>query len=694
MSQPGDAFTLLESGTTRLHFKLAKALEDASSSRQQDDIVLDTVAQIRAQLASRSFSGDVSKLSSALLTLLHCLYHYPSSAAPISSAPRSMDVSFALLPTLQLLSLAADWKHLLLAHQLLPFLLPLTTSATRPVSVETVTAEAASEHWLETGSQSSASASTSSRPASSVARGQLTHRISASASHPGDGPHSATIPSQSIDDSSSLLLLNTFRANLTAAADQAQLASHPSTSRSSSRSRSGSPSASRSPTRIKSIRTPLQDAATVRKRFRTLASLRSLASGIPQGPAVLPSLASTLVALTRHPDSSIRSMTLNAMLKCASFTDGNQTDRDGQIEMLDAALTIVRLTLASTYAFSPGADLEEQQGMIVSEMERRVDSDPTVLRSCMRLVEHVRSTGLISWQEAACHAIEALQASRWAPMHLEIPSLQQQRITPTVIGRTEGIRAQTAARQRASLHTDHDYHGTYAPWLVEACLSSLTRSTSSIPETTSALVYEATSKELLATVLRIYNVASQGKAAALAICVSSARCIGALYQSAPWMLSSAAGPDGEMVALWSTVAAHIKSQLRSTNPNRKTAALLLLEALLPVGWAQSAAERRQEQTQDDGEDPIPSSSPLRMSEPEFEQLMALLADPDVSIRKRVVSLLHQVDPGLTALLPAQIETTVDSERPSTSGRSETDDGPSRPEDRRHPSRKLLYLEFS
>ncbi len=43
------------------------------------------------------------------------------------------------------------------------------------------------------------------------------------------------------------------------------------------------------------------------------------------------------------------------------------------------------------------------------------------------------------------------------------------------------------------------------------------------------------------------------------------------------------------------------------------------------------------------------------------QLMALLADPDSSIRNRALALLHQVDSGLTALLRAQLQAAVDSE---------------------------------
>lgn len=668
MSQSGESFTLLESGTSRLHFKLAKALEEAGSTRQQDAIIIDTIAQIRTQLSSRSFSSDASKLTSALLTLLHCLHHFPSSPASAVESPASIDISFALIPTLQLLSLATDWKHLLLAYQLLPFLLPRNAPKHSPS--DAANAESKKEEYQEheedligTESQISATASTSSRLPSSIVRGRSSRRPSNSASTRGGMLEAASLPSSGVDDSSSLLLLNTFRANLAAAADQAQQGLYRPDLSAPSRSRSRSPSASRSPSRHKPTSALPRDGSFVRIRFRALESLRSLATGTPHGPAVLPSLASTLVALTRHPDCAVRSMTLNAMLTCVCLSSSDQDDRDGQVEMLDAALTIVRLTLASTYAFSPGSDLEEQQGMILSEMERRVDTNPTVLRSCIRVVEHARATGLITDQEAACHAIEALQASRWAPMHLELPSLQQKHVASSVVVRTEGIRARAAARQRASLHVEHDYHGSYAPWLVAACLSSLAKSIESMLKSSSTQLDQATRKEILTTVLRFYNVASKGKAAALALCVAAARCIGVLHhktQSTNEELPKTDGsvqrshPDGETAALWSTMSEHIKFQLRSSNPNRKTAAVILLEALLPVGWAQATAGGTTEQQEDETHQ-TRAASPLEISEAEFGQLMQLLADPDLSIRKRVMLLLQKVDPSLAELLRAQVQ---------------------------------------
>ncbi|SPO25367.1 uncharacterized protein UTRI_03220_B [Ustilago trichophora] len=663
MSQSGESFTLLESGTSRLHFKLAKALEETGSTRQQDTIIIDTVAQIRTQLSSRSFSSDASKLASALLTLLHCLHHYPSSPASVEESPASIDISFALIPTLQLLSLATDWKHLLLAHQLLPFLLPRDTpnhspSDTASAESKKVENQEHSEDLIETESQTSATASTSSRPPSSIVRGRSSRHPTESASNRSGISAAASRPLSGVDDSSSLLLLNTFRANLATAADQAREGLRPA------RSRPRSPSDTRSPARTKPTSALPRDKSSLRSHFRALESLRSLATGTPRGPAVLPSLASTLVALTRHPDCAIRSMTLNAMLTCASLPSSDQSDRDGHAEMLDAALTIVRLTLASTYAFSPGSDLEEQQGMILSEMDRRVDTNPTVLRSCIRVVEHARAAGLITDQEAACHSIEALQASRWAPMHLELFALQQERLASSVVVRTEGIRARTAARQRASLHADHDYHGSYAPWLAEACLSSLTASIESMVNSSSTQLDDASRKQILTTVLRFYSVASQGKAAALALCVAAARCIGALHhktQSTNEELPETVGPtqrshqDRETAALWSTLSEHIKSQLRSSNPNRKTAAVILLEALLPVGWAQNPAGGIKEQQEEKETHQIGTASPLEISEAEFGQLMQLLADPDVSIRKRVMLLLQKVDPSLAELLRTKVQ---------------------------------------
>lgn len=678
MSQSGESFTLLESGTTRLHFKLAKALEDADSTHQQDLVILETVAQIRTELASRSASKDASQLVSALLTLLHCLHHYPASKNTLTLPSSPIDVSFALIPALQLLSLATDWKHLLLAHQLLPFLLHSAVLAPPPAKLshsraDSIKSDDEVEELTETESQISACASTSSRPSSSIERARSSRHPSASVSSRAAHKRATPLPSQKVDDSSSLLLLNTFRSDLTAAATQAQQDPHHSTPEPSTRSRSrsglSSPSSSRSSSLTKSARTPIRDGSSTLSSFRAMASLRSLASGVPQGTAVLPSLASTLVALTRHPDSAIRSMTLNAVLACSTFAGRDQADNQAQTEMLEAALTIVRLILGSTYAFSPGSDLDEHQGMILSEMERRVDSNPAVLRSCIKIVDHARSAGHISGQEAACHAIEALQASRWAPMHLDLPALQQSRISTQVAVRTEGLRARTAARQRASLQVEHDYHGSYAPWLVDACLASLAKSVQSIIQSSSTELDQITHKDLLKTVLRTYNVASQGKAAALALCVSAARCIGALSLSTRPDLHG--DSDKETEALWSSLSAHVKSQLRSTNPNRKTAGLIVLEALLPVGWAQSKTETSSDQPREQA----PSASPLQMSEADMGQIMALLADKDSSIRKRALALLHQVDSGLTALLREQLQSVVDSDLLARKGSSHVGDLP-------------------
>lgn len=665
MARPGESFTLLESGTTRQHFKLAKALEDSSTPEQQDSIILDTIAQLRSQLTSRAISSGVSKLTSTLLTLLHCLQHYPASNATLTLSHAPLDVSFALIPTLQLLGLATDWKHLLLAYQLLPYLLPFRRSiGTGHGEVAGLFQESGS-HDLDTRSQTSASASTLSRPPSSIAPAPASNHHYASASLREGQESRPSDPKQGIDDSSSLLLLNTFRINLTAATEH--IDQHDDRSdrqrpaRSASQSRS--PSSPRSPSRTRPEHTIKQDPHSVRTQFRALETLRSLATGTPKGPAVLPSLASTLVALTRHPDSSIRSLTLSAMLACASAPMQDEGDKDGQVEMLDAALTIVRLILASPYAFTVGSGLDEQQGVILSEMERRVDSNPSVLRSCIRVVEHARERGLISSSEAACHAVEALQASKWVPMHLDLQGLQQQRTSSSVVTRTEGIRARMAAKQRAQLQADHDYHGTYSPWLVEACLSSLTQSIGTMLQT-SATVDAGTSTELIKTVLRIYNVASQGKAAALPLCVSAARCIGTLYsQVAP----SPSRSDGECVALWSSASTHIMTQLHSTNSNRKTAGLVLLEAMLPVGWAQVTEPEQ-------GANQGVARYPLHVSEADMGQLMALLADSDTFIRKRALALLHRVDPNITLLLHTQLQSAVDSASSNAGANSASQQG--------------------
>ncbi|KAJ9479158.1 thiamine pyrophosphokinase-related protein [Pseudozyma hubeiensis] len=594
MSRSTDSFTLLESGTSRLHFKLAKQLEEASSSRHHDQAITETVDHIRKQLASRSFSSDLAKLTSALVTLLHCLHHYPSSAASLTNVAAPIDPSFALLPTLQLLGLATSWKHFLIAHQLLAFLLP---------------AHGKQAQSRDVGVLSSPAASSSSHGTRSVP-----------------------------DDSSSLLLLNTFRASLSAASEHTAHIESRRKARGSSQTRSVSPSASRSHQRS-GASSSIHNAA--------LASLKSLVMNIPRGSSVLPSLASTLVALSRHPDSSIRSMTLHAMLSCASVTVSDASDSDGQAEMLEAALTIVRLTLASTYALSAASTPEESQGMILAEMERRVDSSPNVLRTCIKIVEHARATGLISAQEAACLAIETLQAVRWAPMHLEVTSIQPQDLASSVAARTEGLRARNAARQRPSLQEDHNYHGAYAPWLVEACLATLSNSMTSLSERSTPQLDHTTKKGLLHAVLRIYDSASQGKAAALALCIAAARCLGSVYRVHATSSDSDGKGDGELASMWAILSTHVKSQLHSTNPNRKMAGIELLSALLPLGWARATAADAEQ------------TSPLQITEAEMGQLMALLGDPDATIRKRALRLLHRVDPSLTALLRSQLQSAVD-----------------------------------
>lgn len=615
MSGSGESFTLLESGTSRMHFKLAKALEDATSPHESDLAIQDALTQIRTRLASKSSARHLSELVPPLLTLLHCLHHYPSAG----QQQEPLDVSFALLPTLQLLSLATDWNDVLLAHQLLPFLLERRPS---PLPI-------------------SPSSSATSRSA---------HRDE--------------------DHSSSLLLLNTFRASLAAAlasGDNDVTPSESSPSASSSRSRSRS----RSPSRTRPLSTSAKAASSRCTDLRVMETLKSLANGIPQGPAVLPSLASTLVALTRHSDSTIRSLTLDAMLSCASFSSGNQeTDADGDVEgrneMLEAALTIARLVLASTYAFSTGSDIDEQDGVILAEMERRVDPNPGVLRSCLRIIERARMAGLISSNELACHVVEILQATRWLPMHLELKSLQQIDVPVQVTNRTEGLRARAAARQRGPLQAQHNYYGTYAPWLTEACLAALSRCAKDLLASSTPRLEQDTHAELLKSILRIYNSASQGKAAALALCVASARCIGALYDSPqdgsevsahPSLSASGGNQDGETAALWSALTRHTRSQLRSTNPNRKAAGIMLLEALLPVGWAyQNTAAATGEAGKG-----VPSPAPVHMTEEDMAQLMTLLADSDSSIRKRTLGLLHRVDSSLTSLMRTQLQSSVDTE---------------------------------
>ena len=522
---------LLDSGTTRSHFQLVKRLEDAADDTTRDAIICETVQTIRNKLATTS--SDPAASASSLLTLLHCLEHYPHSP----QTTESLDVSFSLLPTLQLVSLASRWSDLLVGYGMLRFLIP---------------------------------SSISSQP---------------SKSESNDDAGSA----------SALLLLNTYRKHLIDADRQRQTSS------------------------------------THHNLGRTSATLSSVAVGIPSGAVVLPSLATPLLKLTHHPKAHIRKEALNAMWRCSQYEQDDQENAEsikGDGEMIQATLQAVKDMIASPLALVPDAEPEAS----IKRIQARVESDPSVLRAAVRVIDLSRDMGATTAQEATHLLVCVLQSIEWAPGHLDLG----ESLAGVPVGtrtKLDTIRGRSAAKARSTTASDYEYHGLQMPWTVIACLESLIRSTS----TTRPPLAE----ELEKAVLRIYIRASQGVDAALAICVSAARLLGQLH-------TQDTVTDGEAAALWNAASQHVKAQLLSSNANRKVVAVDLLSALLPIGWT------------------VPSDSAIfTLDEDEMGTLMALLGDRDQTVRRGTLRLLHRIDSNLIQMHLEQLQKTIKETDPTS-----------------------------
>ncbi|PWN51678.1 hypothetical protein IE53DRAFT_385955 [Violaceomyces palustris] len=532
--------TLLESSTTRAHFQLAKRLDSSNDARQSDLLILDTVAGLRQSLQKASTNNN--SVASHLLTLLHALDQYPTS--PSTSTP--IDISFSLLPALQLISSSSKWSHLIIAHQLLRYLFSPPSSP------------------------------------SSTAQPSISDHLSASG-------HSAV-------DQASLLLLNSFRNHLVQS-DQTL-----------SRSRSG-----RSPQRSDRHERPA----------RLYQTLSSLANGLPSGPSVLPSLATPLVNLTYHSDPQVRKLSLNAISKCSDYEDKLEDDAGeplGYGEMTAAmagrAMEMVMPSQGQSHA---------------KVKDTVVETEPSVLRCIIRIVEQARNKGAITSDQALGIAFAVLQASGWVPLNESLSDLDDHDLF-------DASRARAISKSRAKLGNSYDYHGLESPWLVMACLDSIRNSLSSCSK--SNMVPSSTLKRLEACLLRIYHRSSRGGNASLAVCTACARTIGCVAKvSNSWWDSRALGErDGEVGALWRSLTDHIRSQLHSENSNRKIASIGLLEGLIDCGWA--------------GDDP---SSPFKMEERDMGRLMGFLADPDESTRRRTLRVLDQIDPSIIDLHVDQLE---------------------------------------
>ncbi|PWY99759.1 hypothetical protein BCV70DRAFT_200670 [Testicularia cyperi] len=581
-------FTLLESGTSRFHFQLAKSLEDATSDIDRDAVVRRTVSEARHRLVTFTRPSDTSKLFSTLLTLLHCTECYPHSS---TSSQHRLDLSFALLPTLQLISVADKWQHLQAAYQLLSHLFAVPPS---PTQLST-TFEASDSAAIEAGASS--------------------HSKDIHAS-PSSSADSRALPSA---ESTSLMTLNTLRMDLVAA-ERASSSSR--RHRSSNRSRRSSAS----PARSASGHLDLDKGA--RPLLRATAALSALSRGISSGPSTVSLLAAPLVNLTRHPEPHVRGRTLDAMLQCCNY------DLQGSSEMLGAMLTVVRLALASPYAFDSGVELDGQDdGIIVAEMSRRVESSPAILRVCLRVVDRCRQVSAITAQEAASHAVEVLQAIRWAPLHVKVPGLQpqaqQQRVQPEVQAHIESLRSRAVAESWSENEGLFDHRGLYSPWLLMACMDSLRQSFGCLTREQQ----DSARSDVVNLLLGIYERASRVKASALSVCVSTAKCIGSLC-------TGARVTTGDV---WTPVAAHVQTQLASTNANRKVAVLEILTALLPIGWSG--------QPQDADKDVV---LPTILSEADMGRLMGLLSDLDSTVRRKTMRLLNEIDGKLLALHYSQL----------------------------------------
>ncbi|EPQ30340.1 uncharacterized protein PFL1_01866 [Pseudozyma flocculosa PF-1] len=596
--------TLLESGTTRAHFHVAKRLEDAADDRQRDLVVLETVAAIQRRLASQPPS-DPASAASSLLPLLHCLEHYPHSPLTVED----LDISFALLPALQLISLATRWQDTLVGHALLAYLVP---SAGIPIFRHD-TLQIQTGHVSDlVDTQSSTSAA--SEADSAIRLSDPDHRGRA------EGP--------------SLLLLNTFRKHLI----------------------DGGQAMSRKSPSSQSLTTAL----------RTHATLTAVAAGRPCGTSVLASLATPLLRLTGHRDAAIRRGALLAMWRCATYEEEelileergpSQGPRQGG-EMLQATLQIVREMLASPQAFisdDSAADSTLDPGL------ERVETDPAVLRAALRVVELARDVRVLSPTDAVDLAVNALQSLEWAPVHLVASLSHGATNLMASNNRLDGLRMRAAAKARSKVAADFDYHGLRTPWAVIASLDSISASLQALhgpPVDPSA----AAAMELERTLLRIYLRASEGRDAALAVCVSAACCLGHVYRlkrkGGPAASSSSpVDVDGETAALWLALSEHVKHQLGSTNANRKVAAIRLLSALEATGWASAVDD---------------TGSPFSLGEREMAALMSLLADRDETVRRAALRLLDAVDAKIVDMHLDQLVEAISVARARSTDTSEHD----------------------
>lgn len=116
-----EGITLLESKTSRVHFAFVKKLEGAKTSKQADEIILQTVEEVRLTLQSKEPNALAeSTIASQLLILLHCFQVYPfNDLIPC----KSFDLSFALIPTLHLLATTRHARRLQIAYSSLALLI-------------------------------------------------------------------------------------------------------------------------------------------------------------------------------------------------------------------------------------------------------------------------------------------------------------------------------------------------------------------------------------------------------------------------------------------------------------------------------------------------------------------------------------------------------------------------------------------
>ncbi|PWN36621.1 uncharacterized protein FA14DRAFT_186822 [Meira miltonrushii] len=116
-----EGITLLESKTSRVHFAFVKRLEGAKTSKQADQIIQQTIQEVRSTLQSKEPTTlSESTIASQLLVLLHCFQVYPFDDLTTAT---SFNLSFALVPTLHLLATAQYARRLQIAYSTLALLI-------------------------------------------------------------------------------------------------------------------------------------------------------------------------------------------------------------------------------------------------------------------------------------------------------------------------------------------------------------------------------------------------------------------------------------------------------------------------------------------------------------------------------------------------------------------------------------------